>query len=276
MIEILERFVTEGRRLTDLICPAAAIEDEQLAAFKINARQLGFLGDLVQRTATLVHCLHNIHRLTEEHKRRRERINNPPRDPNQPNVTTIPKEIVEEEDCWLKDVDIQTSYIYYETTSVVSMLRQLGISIDGSPELSYLVKVRDRFLFHGQLQGVRRGSNRAYIIPLDNPWGLLERSHVALDSWSSEDLRALGARALEVGSPEWAVLRRKNEEMILSGKFSEKFTQDQITDLMVAGVRECRLEQALTELGHLLNTSVLPIIIVESDRAVQEFKCERW
>lgn len=276
MIEILERFVAKGRQLTDLIRPAVAVEDEKLTDFKINARRLEFLGDLVQRAATLVHCLHNIHRLTEEHKRRREQINSLPRDPDRPNVTPIPKEIVEEEDRWLMDVDIQTSYIYYETTSVVSMVQQLGISIDGSPELLYLVKVRDRFLFHGQLVGVRRGFNRGFSIPLDNPRGLLERNHVALDSWSSEDIRALGQDALEVGSPEWAALRQQNEQMILSRTFNERFTQDQIRALMVAGVRECKLEQALTELGHLLNTSVLPIIVTESDRAVQEFKSERW
>jgi hypothetical protein len=103
----------------------------------------------------------------------------------------------------------------------------------------------------------------------------LERSHVALDSWSSEDIRALRARALKVGSEEWEALRRKNEQLILSKTLNEKFTQDQIDDLRVAGVRECQMERALTELGHLLNTSVLPIIVTESDRAVQEFKCER-
>lgn len=275
MIEILERFVADGERLLDLGFPEAGIGDEQLDDFMVNAKRREFLRDLVERTATLVHCLHNIHRLTEEFKRRQGQIDSLPPNPNQPNVTTIPQEIVDEEDRWEKDVDIQTSYIYYETTSVVSMIRQLGISIDGSSELWYLVKVRDRFLFHGQLKGVRRGSDRGYIMPLYNPRGILERSHVALDSWSSTDLRALRARALKVGSEEWEALRRKNEQLILSNIFSEKFTQVQITDLMVAGVRECRLEQALTELGHLLNTSVLPIIVKESDRAVQEFKCER-
>jgi hypothetical protein len=275
MIEILERFVADGERLLDLGFPEAGIGDEQLNDFMVNAKRREFLRDLVERTATLVHCLHNIHRLTEEFIRRQEQIDSLPPNPNQPNVTTIPQEIVDEEDRWEKDVDIQTSYIYYETTSVVSMIRQLGISIDGSSELWYLVKVRDRFLFHGQLKGVRQGSDRGFIMPLYNPRGILERSHVAVDSWSSTDLRALRARALKVGSEEWEALRRKNEQLILSNIFSEKFTQVQITDLMVAGVRECRLEQALTELGHLLNTSVLPIIVKESDRAVQEFKFER-
>jgi hypothetical protein len=275
MIATLERFTEEGNKLLDLSPPETGIRDGQLAEFMVNNRRSDFLRDLVGRVATLVHCIHNIHHLTREHKRRREQIENLPRDPTRPYVTPIPREIVEEEDHWLKNVDIQTSYIYYETASVVSMIRQLGISIDGSPELLYLVKVRDRFLFHGQLTGVKGGVNRGLIIPLDNPQRILERSHVALDSWSRDELRALGTRALEVGSPEWTALRQQNEHMILSKTHNEKFTQDQIIDLMVAGVRECKLELALTELGLILNTSALPIIVEESDRAVQEFKCER-
>jgi len=188
----------------------------------------------------------------------------------------VPQEFVDEENRWEREVDIQTSYIYYETASVVSIIRQLGISIDGSPELLYLVKVRDRFLFHGQLDGVRRGFNRGYSIPIDNSLAILQRHHVALDYWSNEEIRALGARALKVGSKEWSALRRQNEQLILSKTHNEKFTQDQLIDLMVAGVRECNLEQALTELGLLLETNVLPIIVAETDRAVQEFKWEPW
>ena len=275
MIETLERFVADGERLLDIEFPEAGIGDEQLDDFMVNVKRREFLGDLVERTATLAHCVRNIHRLTEEFNRRQEQIDSLPPNPNQPNIRTIPKEILDEDDRWEKDVEIQTSYIYYETASIVSMIKQLGILIDGSSELWYLVKVRDRFLFHGQLKGVRRGSDRGYIIPQDGPRGLLERSHVALDSWSSVGIRALGPRALKVGSEEFEALRRKNEQLILSNTHNEKFTQDQIDDLRVAGVRECKLEQALTELGRLLNTSVLPVIVTESDRAVQEFKFER-
>src|SRR5262245_2745115 len=109
MVETLERFVADGNQLLFLLAPEDDIEDERIDDFMVNARRLEFLGDLVERTATLAHCVRNIHRLTEEYKRRKEQINSLLQDPGQPNVTTIPKEILDEKDRWEKDVEIQTS-----------------------------------------------------------------------------------------------------------------------------------------------------------------------
>lgn len=99
----------------------------------------------------------------------------------------------------MEEVDGLTSLVYYEVTSIVGMLRQLCIGLHNRQEVKFLVKVRDRFLSHVQLSGVRRGAGRGWTLP---EAGYLHRDVVALNSWSAEDLRALGPNAAAIGSGE--------------------------------------------------------------------------
>ena len=64
-------------------------------------------------------------------------------------------------------------------------------------------------------------------------------------------------------------------QLILSRKRNEDFTQEDIINLLDAGVRECDLEKALRQLGIILVEHVLPIIQSESDKAVTSFKFKR-
>ncbi len=269
----LSSFVSEGRRLTDLVRSSDPLPEPQLVDFKTNQKRLEFLRDLIARVGVLAHCYDAICGLTERWNDLQARIHALPNEPGQPNTRTIPDELVGEEERWRVEVDAFTSLIYYEVTSIVGMLRQLSIVIDVALEVQFLVKVRDRFLSHVQLSGVMRGSRHAFSVPMR---GFLERDVVALSSWFSEDLRALGKRALQLGSPAWEEQRRRNEELVLSKKGNEDFTQDELVGLMAAGVRECELELALHQLAELLNMQVVPLIVSEADKAILEFQWERW
>ncbi len=269
----LSHFLTKARYITNRVRGSDRIPDDRLHEFLAIEKRLDFLQDLVARVAILAHCYDAICGLTEHHQDLRKREDALPTDPAHPNSRTIPPELIEEEDRWLVEVDVFTSLIYYEVTSVVGMIRQLEVEIDPGSEIQYLVKVRDRFMSHVQLSRVTRGGYRGLGIP---ERGFLQRDMVALNRWSAEDLQALGEHAMELGSVPWTEQRRRNEELILSRTRNEHFTKDQMLDLMAAGVRECHLELALIQLGELLQTRVLPIIEKETDRAIGNFPWERW
>jgi hypothetical protein len=269
----LTNFVIEALRLTDLGRSAQPIPDSQLTDFMENAGRLEFLGDLIGRTRILNHCYSSLNDLTERYRESQARVKAVPPDHPGSNVKTIPPELVEEDELILLEIDSYLSLIYYEVTSVVRMLSQLGISIESATELKYMVKVRDRFLSHVQLSGVRRGQAGGWALP---EHGMLNRDVVALSAWSAEALRALGPHAVGVGTPQWEAQRKANEQLILSNKPNEKFIPEEIARLRAAGVRECDLELALRQLGRLLADSALPIVESETNRAIRNFGFERW
>jgi hypothetical protein len=181
--------------------------------------------------------------------------------------------LVQEDERTLVAIDAFTSLVYYEIASVAGMLRQLSIGLDTVPEVRFLIKVRDRFFSHVHLARVTRGPRGGWTLPSQ---GILMRDVVALNSWSSEDLRDLGPKSLTIGSPEWVAQRRANEELVLSAKQNEKFTADELLALRAAGVRECHLELALHQLGELLVDAAIPLIFAETQRAIREFGFETW
>jgi len=268
----LREFVLEADRILDLVRSAEPIPDPQLLPFMQNQRRLGFLRDLVGRARILAHCYESLlalaDRFRESEKRRRELWDQPGS-----NVRTVPAEWVDEEDRWLEEVDALTSLVYYEVTSVVGMLRQLKIAVDGHPEVKFLVKVRDRFLSHVQLSGVRRGQGGGWSL---SETGYLHRDVVDLSSWSAEDLRALGTNAVSIGSRDWEAQRRANEELLLSGKRNEDFTQQDLAGLFAAGVRECDLNLVHQQLANLLTAHLMPLIRTEAEQAIRDFGFERW
>lgn len=273
MANPLARFVSEGRRLTDLVGSVSAVSDAQLPDFMANKRRLEFLRDIVSRGAVLAYCYDAICALSARWNNLQERIHNLPTNSNRSNVRTIPQEFVDEEERWLVEIDAFTSLIYYEVTSVIKMLGQLKVAINPASEVQYLVKVRDRFLSHVQLSSVARDPDRGWHKPKR---GFIERDVVSLSSWTSSELRELDEHALKFGSPEWKKKRRQNEKLVLSKKRNEDLTKNELLDLMVAGVRECRLELALNQLATLMESDVLPIIEQETRRAIEEFGWERW
>lgn len=269
----LSQFVSDADRALDVVRSAGPVADARLLAFLENQRRLGFLRDLVGRARILAYCYESLWNLAERCREFQARLKQLPPERPDSNVRTIPPEWVEEEERWLVEVDALTSLVYYEVTSIVGMLRQLNITLDGHPEVRFLVKVRDRFLSHVQLSGVRRGQGRGWSLPES---GYLDRDVVALNSWSSEDIRSLGPHALTIGSSEWEAQRRANEELVLSGKRNEDLTQQELAGLFAAGVRECDLKSVLPQLADLLAIRLMPLIVAESDRAIREFGFERW
>jgi len=267
MTNPFNHFIAEGKRLTELVY-ATEPSDTHLDDFLINQKRIDYLRDIIARVAVLAHCYDAIYALTEQWNNRQECFQALPTDPGRPNTRTIPQDFQDEEEHWRVEVDAFTSLIYYEVTSVVRMLRQLDISIDSASEVQYLVKVRDRFLSHVQLSGLARGAGCGWSIPRR---GFVDRDVVSLSSWSADQIRALGKRALQIGSPAWGEQRRRNEQLVLSRKRNESFTNDELLDLMAAGVRECRLELALQQLSEILDRGVLPIIEHETQQALEVF-----
>jgi hypothetical protein len=131
-----------------------------------------------------------------------------------------------------------------------------------------LVKVRDRFLSHSRRDGVQRGRRGG--------GSLAKRDVIALNQWSTDDLRALGRSDLVVGSKEWKALRDENERRVRSKKQNEKFSASEITDLFAAGVREPDIDRAAAEFEQLLDGNVMPLIKHESNIAVEQFGMARY
>lgn len=270
----LAYFAAEGSRLTNLVGRSYSIPEDQLSDFEVNQRRLDFLQDLVSRVKVLAYCYDSICSLSNDWKNLQATIASLPPDSGQPNVRTVPKELADEEENWLVKLDAFISLIYYEVASLVRILEQLDVKVDSKSEVQYLVKIRNLFLSHVQLSSLMRGPNRGWSMPESG--GFIERDVVALSSWGSDDLRKLGEHALKIGSPEWKEQRRKNEQLVLSGKQNEDLTESERLNLMAAGVRECRLELALKQLAELLESDVLPIIEKETTQAIDKFGFERW
>ena len=269
----LGRFVAEGRTLTDLYGSADPIADDQLTTYMVIQKRIAFLRDLISRVAIIAYCYDQLIRLAEAINDLHVRRAALPPTPERPNTQIIPPEMSEEEEQRLVEADAFTSLIYYEVTSLVGMLLQLGVTVTRQSELQYLVKVRDRFLSHGQLSGLARSADRGWVLP---DRGFLRRDAVSLSVWSSTDLRALGNMALIVGSPAWTARRQANETLVLSSKRSEKFTEKDLQSLAAAGVRECDVELALHQLGGVLTSDVLPIIDAETNLLIEGFGWGRW
>jgi hypothetical protein len=238
-----------------------------------NQRRLDFFRDLVGRARILEHCYNSLVGLTDQYRSLQARLRALPPDRPTENVRSIPGQFVEEDERTLVAIDALISLVYYEITSVAGMLKQLSVGLNTVPEVRFLIKVRDRFFSHVQLGGVTRGQRGGWTLLSQ---GLLIRNVVALNAWSSEDLRDLGPKSLMIGSPEWHAQRRANAELVLSTKQNEHFTPTELLALRSAGVRECNLELALQQLGELLVDAATPQILAETARAIREFGFERW
>jgi len=273
MSSSLREFVSVADRTLDLVRPVKAVGDPQLLLFMENKRRLEFFRDLVGRARILAYCYESLWTLTDRCREFQRRLRDLPYDPPDSHTRTMPAAWAEEEKRWLEEVDAIISLVYYEVTSIVGMLRQLDIGLDYHQEVKFLVKVRDRFFSHVQLSGVRRGQGGGWSLPAT---GYLKRDIVALNSWYSEDLRALGSNAVEIGSPQWKAQRRTNEQLLLSNKHNEDFTQQELVELIAAGVRECDLELVHQQLANLLTTQLMPLITAEAEQAIRDFGFERW
>ncbi len=238
-----------------------------------NRRRLDFLEDLIGHFAIVTFCYESLCRLTEQLWRLDARKRALPTEPGRGSLRYIPAELAAEEEGRLVEGDALTSLLYYEVTTVVSMLRQVDVAVDPASEIQYMTKVRDRFLAHSRLTGVARGVGRGHEMP---ERGFLRRDVVALSGWTHEDIRALGDRALRVGSLGWEAQRRLNEELVLSRKRNEEFTPDEKIGLMAAGIRECEPERALEQLAALGERKLLPIIAAATQTAIEAFGWERW
>jgi hypothetical protein len=153
----LDGFLTEAKRLTKLVRSEDPIDDARLEGFVANRRRLDFLEGLIGHFAIVTFCYESLCRLTEQLWRLDARKQALPIEPGRGSLRYIPAELAAEEEGRLVEGDALTSLLYYEVTTVVSMLRQVGVAVDPASEIQYMTKVRDRFLAHSRLTGVARG-----------------------------------------------------------------------------------------------------------------------
>jgi hypothetical protein len=273
MASPFDGFLAEARRLTNLVSSGDPIEDARARDFVANRKRMDFLEDLIGHLAVLAFCYEGLCRLADHLRELDARMEALPIEAGRGNVRIIPPELSAEEEARLVEGDALTSLVYYEVTTVVGMLRQVGVAADPGSEIQYMTKVRDRFLAHVRLSGVARGVNHGHACP---ERGFLRRDVVSLSSWSEETVRALGDHALGIGSPEWQAQRTRNETLVLSTKRNEDFTPEEKIGLMAAGVRECEPELALEQLAAIAGRELLPIIEREARKAIEDFGWERW
>lgn len=149
------------------------------------------------------------------------------------------------------------------------MLRQMGIAPDRESETMFLLKVRDRFLSHPQLAGASRGGRGGVGVPFDET-RRLTYDMIALNSWSADEDRSLGFDPETTPPDVRTRMREENEKLVLSPKRNEQFTNDEITRLRYAGVRECDLETVAVELSQLLEQELMPILTAYAE-GIREF-----
>lgn len=266
------RFLDQARGLLQL----AQFDDRpqsRFAEYMANRKRQDFLQEILGRVAVVGYCHNALVELSDGwHSIEAEKAALP-RDPQNPSLTWIPDELARREAEWLIRVDAHTSLVYYEVSSLLGLLRQLDIMPDEDSELFYLKKVRDRFLAHQYVGGMLRGSARDWHM---RDGGFLEYDVLALNSWDRDQLTALGTLALPIGSQQWQEQRLANESLLLSAKHSEKFTPEEWARLMAAGVRDCKLEEALRDLAGLLDARLLPVVQTVSEEAIRDFGWELW
>jgi hypothetical protein len=94
---------------------------------------------------------------------------------------------------------------------------------------------------------------------------------IALNSWSADEDRSLGFDPETTPPDVRTRMREENEKLVLSPKRNEQFTNDEITRLRYAGVRECDLETVAVELSQLLEQELMPILTAYAEEAIREF-----
>ncbi len=262
----LDAFAEEATIMLHL-ASTRRIEQEKLVAYGESQRQRRFLQDVVARVRIVAACFDRLDELTwtmREINRRWDEL------PHERGTRTIPDEYVKERKNCEAAVESAVALVYYEVKSIVDMVRQIGIEPDRLSETMFLLKVRDRFLSHPQLAGASRGSRGGVGVPFDET-RRLTYDMIALNSWSADEDRALGFDP-ETTPPDVRLrMREENEKLILTPKRNEQFTDDEITRLRYAGVRECDLEKVAVELSQLLEKDLTPVLAAYADEALREF-----
>jgi hypothetical protein len=172
------------------------------------------------------------------------------------------------------EIEALTTLLYYEAASVVQLCKTLGAIPPSSSSLAYLAKVRDRFLVHPEHRRVRRASRwGGRGVENKDRFGLPICYVAGLHSLDHERARHAGEGALlaaiEAKHAIWAQQRQDNEALVRSARHNSKFTDSEITRLIVFGLDEPSLSEALLDLADLLNTGVLPKVKEAAEEAVR-------
>lgn len=267
MANPLKDVVTAGKKLLDL-----AGEDppnDGLREYKQNEARREYAQDIVGRAETVSFAFDRLHALTPELQEIWKAID--AKRPKTDEAVEIPKELIEGEDRLNVEADAMTALIYYESKSIVDMLRELRVDVPKATELEYLLRVRDRFLAHPKPLGVARRANRGGSIPVGE--GFLQRNAVNLDTLDNARAAADGLTK-EVRVGQWPEERIKNEETLRSRETNEKLPQEQITRLMAFGIRDPDVPKVIGELAQLLATAFLPIVQEYASEAIEKWGLE--
>ncbi|HYX27333.1 MAG TPA: hypothetical protein VE863_02105, partial [Pyrinomonadaceae bacterium] len=232
-----------------------------------------FAEDLVARVEQLSHAFVRLCELSNEHFVISEEIRRGQPHPNAIDLSKVSPSLLKRDQDWRAEVEMITSFAHYELKSVVDMLKQWGVNVD-KPELLYIAKTRDRFLSHPQSGGVMRKPRRSISIPYDG--GPVEGSIAGLNSWGPIS-REQYLQFLNLAPPiDEEGERRTNEQLCLSHKRNEQFSEPEVVRLKAFGLREPNLTKALAELSDLLQTDALPKIDALYEQAVNVFGFERY
>ena len=272
----LNKFLDAVRPRVRIAWSAAAhqkIIPAQYEAFTLNAEQRNFAEDVVARAEQLSYAFDRLCALGVEHFEIDELKKRNQPSPRGIDLSLVNPSVLEREERWRREVDIVTSFAYYEIKSVVDMLKQWGIKVN-TPELQYLMKTRDRFLVHPHYGGVMRMARRSLAIPFDG--GPVEASVTGLNSWGpitrDHYLKVLNMMPPIDDNRE----RHANEQILLSVKRNQELTETERVRLKAFGLRDPDLPNSLAELADILEKSALPKIEAAFQEAVTAFGFERF
>ena len=222
-----------------------------------NRKRQDFLQEILGRVAVVGYCHRALCDLADGWRAIETERAALPRDPENPNRTSIPEYLVEREEEWLTRVDAQyLTRLLTKSSSLLGLLRQLDIvPTESLRALPYPSR-------RSETACLARSAPLAGVLPGNRYWraregGFLEYGRCgaqlggdqrpAEKLWGGASPLPLSAR--QPWQPSSASLTRACSSL---AKHSEKFSPDEWARLMAAGVRDCKLEEALRDLAVLL------------------------
>jgi hypothetical protein len=249
-----------------------AVRPDQYAALTLNQEEINYASDILMRVEMLSFVYDRLCELRLDYFDIHEAMCKNQTHANSIDLSKVSPADLERDRRWKLEVDIITTFAYYELKSIVDMLRGWGIQITGA-ELEYILKSRDRFLAHPCYGGVMRLAHRGRSIPHDpgpvgvsigglNQWGPITRQNY-LDTLQMTTTVDENAE------------REKNEQLVRSRDQNHRLDPQEIMRLKAFGVREADLPTALTELASILEQHAFPKIEAAFQEAVSVFGFQR-
>ncbi len=240
--------------------PDVSTDPSLVPYFVELTEQRNFVFDVVDRVETLATAFDRLHNLSEANKRayklmhdlmEQQRMAAPER-----TAFDVPDELMIERNQSEAEARMLVSFIYYEFSSLVTLLRKFFTPAAGS-HLEYLCGVRNKILAHPNRAGRTKRSSLAVALgPILHTHLLGASSWMPLvKNWYLEKLRAYGT------PPDDDAGRKQNEALLRDRKKRTKdLSEPEILSLKTFTIPEPDPLQSAWEMAELLQSHFAPEI----------------